>query len=31
MLEVTTPTVEERVGEDFAELYRKSSQYRYSN
>ncbi|XP_061980777.1 ABC transporter G family member 31 [Populus nigra] len=28
MLEVTTPTVEERVGEDFAELYRKSSQYR---
>ncbi|KAJ6948249.1 ABC transporter G family member 31 [Populus alba x Populus x berolinensis] len=28
MLEVTTPTVEERVGEDFSELYRKSSQYR---
>ncbi|KAJ6964438.1 ABC transporter G family member 31 [Populus alba x Populus x berolinensis] len=28
MLEVTTPTAEERVGEDFSELYRKSSQYR---
>ncbi|KAJ6777678.1 TYROSINE KINASE FAMILY PROTEIN [Salix koriyanagi] len=28
MLEVTTSTVEERVGEDFAELFRKSYHYR---
>ncbi|CAK7331242.1 unnamed protein product [Dovyalis caffra] len=28
MLEATTPIIEEKVGEDFAELYRKSNQYR---
>ncbi|KAG8660145.1 hypothetical protein MANES_02G119800v8 [Manihot esculenta] len=28
MLEVTTPSVEERIGEDFAQLYKNSKQYR---
>ncbi|KDP46501.1 hypothetical protein JCGZ_08473 [Jatropha curcas] len=28
MLEVTTPAVEERIGEDFADLYKSSMQYR---
>ncbi|KAF3954569.1 hypothetical protein CMV_020101 [Castanea mollissima] len=28
MLEVTTPTAEERIGEDFADIYRNSEQYR---
>ncbi|KAL4597775.1 hypothetical protein ACB092_11G013400 [Castanea dentata] len=28
MLEVTTPTTEERIGEDFADIYRNSEQYR---
>jgi hypothetical protein len=28
MLEVTTPTVEERIGEDFAEIYKNSEQFR---
>ena len=28
MLEVTTPSVEERLGVDFADLYSKSDQYR---
>ncbi|XP_050236360.1 ABC transporter G family member 31 [Mercurialis annua] len=28
MLEVTAPIVEERIGEDFTELYKKSEQYR---
>ncbi|XP_050370923.1 ABC transporter G family member 31 isoform X3 [Argentina anserina] len=28
MLEVTTPACEQRIGEDFASLYRKSEQYR---
>ncbi|KAF2312567.1 hypothetical protein GH714_035098 [Hevea brasiliensis] len=31
MLEVTTPTVEERICEDFAELYKNSEQYRKQN
>ncbi|KAK9734714.1 hypothetical protein RND81_04G158400 [Saponaria officinalis] len=28
MLEVTTPAIEERIGEDFADIYRNSNQYR---
>ena len=28
MLEVTAPAVEERLGVDFADLYRRSDQYR---
>ncbi|KAL9334049.1 hypothetical protein Peur_074188 [Populus x canadensis] len=28
MLVATTPTIEEKIGEDFAELYRESNQYR---
>ncbi|GAB2234955.1 hypothetical protein Droror1_Dr00004228 [Drosera rotundifolia] len=28
ILEITTPTVEERIGEDFADIYRNSNQYR---
>ncbi|CAH9121025.1 unnamed protein product [Cuscuta epithymum] len=28
MLEITTPAAEERIGQDFAELYRNSEQYR---
>lgn len=29
MLEVTTPACEERIGDDFANIYRNSEQYRY--
>jgi hypothetical protein len=28
MLEVTTPAAEERIGEDFEAIYRKSEQFR---
>ncbi|GAB2220961.1 hypothetical protein Droror1_Dr00012121 [Drosera rotundifolia] len=28
MLEITTPAVEERIGEDFVDIYRNSNQYR---
>lgn len=28
MLEMTTPTVEERIGQDFAVIYKNSRQYR---
>jgi hypothetical protein len=28
MLEVTAPAAEERIGEDFAEIYRNSEQFR---
>lgn len=29
MLEATTPSIEDKIGEDFAELYEKSAQFRY--
>lgn len=28
MLEMTTPAVEERIGQDFSEIYKNSKQYR---
>lgn len=29
MLEVTTPAAEEKIGKDFANIYRNSEQFRY--